>query len=1047
MHALTGWFLRNPVAANLLMGFILLMGLVTLSNMRIEGFPRIEPDSIVITTDFPGAPPEQVDALVSQKIETALEGLEGVRSLSSVSEAGRSTITVRRARGQGLDKLLDKVRLRMDSGIELPVRSKRPQIDASGFDYPALYINLYGETDQDTLQELSKRLKQALLAEPDLSRLTVWGLQERELRIEIDHQKLHRLNLSIADVTKRIQASSLEFQAGSLRTQAGQIYIKASDQAMYAPDYGTIAIISNSNGDTVRLDDVAVIRDGFVEGDYQFRFNGQPTVGMEVLVGHRENLLRISEVTHRVVDEFRRQLPADVAVSIWGNSADYIADRLSLLMDNGLQGLLLVLLILALFLNVKLAFWVAMGIPVSVLGAVAVAGTDWVNYSLNDITTFGFIIALGILVDDAVVVGESVFEQRRLDRRHPLTATDAGVARVAVATVCGVLTTVAAFFPMLILDNPLGKVLAGFSGVVILALLFSLLESKFILPVHLASIDLDRDPSGWLGRVWALLQRLAQGALMSVRDYVYVPALAITVRHRYAVLVLFVAGAVLVLGLTLKGQVRTVFFPEVPGQVISIGLEMDPRAPFELTTANVEQIRLAGETVSEQLKQEHGLAVAPIRTIFEAIISPESAQIYAELTPVPERSAVDPQLIIQHWREHLGALEGQTELTFSGAEEIGGGFQIKLASHDAVALASASKALKQHLATLAGVHNPRDSMVAGQRELKVRLRPTARSLGFDQQSLAEQVGYAYGGAEVQRLQRGDMELKVVVVRRPGQRDTIDDLMTTYIRSHDGQWVMLSAIAEIESVLKPTRLARENRKQVSLVSATIDRHVVAPEEVAQSVMEQLAPELYQRYPDLDITLAGELEEMGELQGGLEKALWLAVVLIYVLMAVPLRSYGQPFIILAIIPFGFVGAVLGHMYMGLSLSLLSLFGMLALSGVVVNDSLVLLSRYNELIAEGVVPAKAIQLAATSRFRAIFLTTATTVIGLLPLLSETSEQAQYLKPAAASLAFGELFSTVLMLFLVPVLIAITHDVKALRLFTLKFVNASESPCRLAK
>ncbi|UDL06758.1 efflux RND transporter permease subunit [Marinobacter sp. CA1] len=1046
MHALTGWFLRNPVAANLLMAFILFMGLVTLGTMRIEGFPRIEPDSIVITTEFPGAPPEQVDALVSQKIETALEGLEGVRSLSSVSEAGLSTITVRRAGGQDLDKLLDRVRLRMDGGIDLPARTKRPKIDASGFDYPALYINLYGNTDQNTLHELSKRLKQALLVEPELSRLTVWGLQERELRIEVDYQKLQRLDLSVADVMERIRASSLEFQAGSLRTRGGQIYIKAADQATYAPDYGAIAIVSGDNGDLVSLADVGVVRDGFVEGDELFRFNGQPTVGMEVLVGHRENLLRISEVTHRVVEAYRRQLPAGIEVSIWGNSADYIADRLALLTDNGLQGLLLVLLILALFLNVKLAFWVAMGIPVSVLGAIAVAGTDWVDYSLNDITTFGFIIALGILVDDAVVVGESVFEQRRLDRRHPLIATEAGVARVAVATVFGVLTTVAAFFPMLILDNPLGKVLAGFSGVVILALLFSLVESKLILPVHLAGIDLDRAPSGRVARAWGALQRLAQGGLVAVRDHLYVPVLALAVRHRYAALVLFVAVAVLVLGLTMKGQVRTVFFPEVPGQVISINLEMDPRAPFELTRNNVEQIRQAGEVVNGRLQKQYGLAVAPIRTVFEAIIGPESAQLYAELTPVSERPGVDPQRIIQQWRQQLGTLEGRTELSFSGAEEVGGGFQIKLASHDPVALASASKALRRHLESLDGVHNPRDSMVEGQRELRVRLRPAARSLGFDQQSLAVQLGYAFGGAEVQKLQRGDTELNVVVVRRSGQRNSIDDLMSSYIRSHDGQWVMLSAIAEIESVLQPTRMARENRKQVNRVYATIDRNVVAPEEVAQSVMTQLVPELRQAHPDLEVTLAGGLEEMGELQGGLKKALWLAVVLIYVLMAVPLKSYGQPFIILAIIPFGFVGAILGHLYLGLALSLLSLFGMLALAGVVVNDSLVLLSRYNDLVADGIAPAEAIQQAATSRFRAIFLTTATTVIGLVPLLSETSEQAQYLKPAAASLAFGELFSTVLMLFLVPVLIAIAQDLPARRHPAAMSHNQPELPCRPA-
>ncbi|MCL7930092.1 efflux RND transporter permease subunit [Halomonas llamarensis] len=1042
MRVLTAWFIRNSVAANLLMTFILLVGLVTLNTMRIEGFPRIEPDSITITTVFPGAPPNKVDTLISQKIETALEGLEGVRSLSAISSDGVSTITVRRASGQSLDKLLDKVRLRMDSGIELPTRAERPQIDASGFDYPALYINVYGDAEQTTLHELAKRLRKALLAQPTLSRLNVWGLHKQELRIEVDSQKLRQLNLTVPDVVERIRASSLEFQAGSLRTRAGRIYIRADSEAEYAPEYGAIAIVKKHGGDQVLLRDIAIIQDTTVEGDYRFRFNGQPSSGMEILVGQRENLLHISEVTHGVLHDFRRQLPRGVDVVVWGDSADYIGDRLSLLTKNGLQGLVLVVLILALFLDVKLAFWVAMGIPVSVLGAIAVSGTSWVDYSLNDITTFGFILALGILVDDAVVVGEGVFEQRRLNN-NPIAATEAGVAKVSVATVFGVLTTIAAFFPLLILDNPLGKVLASFSGVVILALVFSLVESKFILPVHLAGIDLGNPPKWLVARLWQSVQLSAQAVLFFLRDRCYVPLLSLTVRHRYAALIFFISVAVLVLGLTMKGMVKSVFFPEVPGQVISITLEMDSGAPFELTRANVEHIRREGEAVSEFLQQQHDLDQPPVRTTFEAISSAESAAIYAELTPVAARPGIDIQDVIQRWRQQVGQLEGSIELRFTGSEEIGGGFQIKLTSGDQATLVAAGNVLKDYLDTIGGVHNPRDSMAGAQAELAVTLKPSAENLGFDQQTLAMQISAAFGGAEVQKVQRDDTELAVLVQYGIEQRNTMDDLLQSHIRNHDDQWVLLSAIANVEQILKPKAVYRENNHWVNLISATIDRTVIAPEEVAQAIFSQLVPQLQQQYPDLGIHLGGELEEMGELQGGLKKALLIAMILIYMLMAVPLKSYWQPFIILAIIPFGFVGAILGHLYLDLALSLLSVFGMLALAGVVVNDSLVMLSRHNELVADGMVPYDAIQAAATSRFRAIFLTTTTTVIGLLPLLSESSEQAQYLKPAAASLAFGELFSTVLMLFLVPVLIAITQDLKRPRQVAPSTKPPKEPPC----
>jgi multidrug efflux pump subunit AcrB len=1046
MRALTAWFIRNSVAANLLMGFILFMGVITLITMRVEGFPRIESDRIIITTVFPGAPPAKVDALVSQKIETALEGLEGVRSFSAVSTESLSIVTIRRVGDHNLDKLLDQVRLRMDSGIELPARAERPQVDASGFDYPALYINLYGDVDQGTLHELAKRLRQTLLAQPELSRLNVWGLQKQELRIEVDSHKLRQLNLTVPDVVERIRASSLAFQAGSLKTSAGSVFIRADGKAQYAPDYGVIPILKKRGGGQVLLGDIAAIHDTYVEGDYRFRFNGQPTAGIEILVGQRENLLRISDITQRVLHDLRRQLPQGVKADVWGDSAVYIDDRLSLLTKNGFQALVLVALVLALFLDLKLAFWVAMGIPVSVLGAIAVSGTAWVDYSLNDVTTFGFIIALGILVDDAVIVGESVFEQRSFDK-NPIAATEAGVARVSVATVFGVLTTIAAFFPLLVLDNPLGKVLAQFSAVVIFALLFSMLESKFILPTHLARIDIDTPPRWLAARLWKAVQQAAQAALYFLRDRCYVPLLLVTVRYRYAALILFVSVATLALGLTMKGKVKSVFFPEVPGQIISVILEMDRSASVELTRANVERIRDVGEAVSESLQQQYGLDSAPVRSVFEAINSAESAEIYAELTPVTERPDIGIQQLIQRWRQQVGELEGVIELRFTGSEEIGGGFEIKLASRDQETLTSAGNALKEYLGTIDGVHGPRDSMAGTKAELKVTLKPAAESLGFDRQTLATQVGAAFGAAEVQKIQRGDTELAVLIQQGIEQRNTMDDLLSFHIRNHDGQWFLLSTVADAEQVLAPKTLQRENSKWVNVISATIDRNVVAPEDVAQAVLNQLAPQLKQQHPGLDIRLSGELEEMGELQGGLKKALLIAMVLIYILLAVPLKSYWQPFVILAIVPFGFVGAILGHWYLDLALSLLSMFGMLALAGVVVNDSLVMLSRHNELVAQGMNPYEAIQVAATSRFRAIFLTTTTTVVGLLPLLLETSEQAQYLKPAAVSLAFGELFSTALMLLLVPVLIAIIQDLKQLRLTAVSTKSPEESPCHLSR
>ncbi|WP_020594265.1 efflux RND transporter permease subunit [Kiloniella laminariae] len=1023
MHSLTGWFIKNPVAANLMMAFFLFLGWLALTTIRIEGFPRIPPESISITTSYSGASTAQIDELITRKIEKALEGLEGVRSISSQSNNDISVVTLRRSGGQDLQKLLDKVRLRIDGISDFPSAAERPVIEDGGFDFPALYLNLHGQTDPVTLQKLSELLREELLSRPELSRMNIWGLYEREMQIELDPQILQRHDLTVADVVTRIRLNSLNFQSGVLRTRGGTIYLKADNQARFSTEYAAIPVVERTDGTRILLGEIATVQDNFKEGDYLFRFNGELTSGMEVLIGQKENLLRVSEVVHDVVETFRTRLPPDIKLTIWGDSADYIAERLGLLKDNGIQGLLLVLLVLSLFLNVRLAFWVAMGIPVSLMGALAVAGSKWVDYSLNDVTTFGLIIVLGILVDDAVVVGESVFEERQ-SAQDPFLATEKGVKRVAVATVFGVLTTIAAFFPMLLLDNPLGKVLAGFSGIVIFALVFSLIESKFILPVHLAHTNLHQQPRFFPGRLWARIQQTTQHLLLEFRDRIYAPLLVSAIRHRYATLVLFIAAATLGIGLIGLGKIRTVFFPDVPGQVITVNLEMDARAPFGLTRDNLDRIRVIGEELSKSLQQEKSLEAAPVRSMFLIISDTSTAQLFAELTPVSERPDLGIIEFMEQWRQRTGQIEGATQLQFTGSEELAGGFLLRLYAKDTDLLALASKDLREFLAGINGVNNVRDSLTPGQPELDIRVKPEARHLGFTTETLASQIGNAFGGAEVQKIMRDGTELKVIAQNTDKTRDSIDDLLRSRLRSNNGNWIPFQSVAEIRGGYVSGTIHRENGKLVNTVAASINRSLVAPEEVAQAVFEQLVPELVARYPGLEVKKAGELEEIGEIQGGMKQALLLAAVMIYVLMAVPLKSYWQPFIILAIVPLGFVSAALGHLIMDLPLSVLSFFGMLALTGVVINDSLVLITSYNQLRERGIAASDALCQAGLGRFRAIFLTTATTVIGLTPLLSETSEQAQYLIPAAVSLAYGELFSTALMLILVPVLLAITED-----------------------
>ncbi|WP_347505823.1 efflux RND transporter permease subunit [Pseudomonas anguilliseptica] len=482
MHALTNWFIRNPVAANLLMGLILVAGLLSVSQMRIEGFPKVPADSVGISVYYPGASAAQVDEAVAQKLEKALEGLPGAQRIVSFSSDASAYVRVKKDGGYPLERLLDDIKIRVDAIASLPQLAERPVISREEFNFPALIVQVYGAVEADVLQRLGRRVKAELQARPEISKINQWGEEVAEISIELDPLRLEAHGLNYAEVAAKINQSSLLYRSGELKTAAGTIRVRA-------------------DGSQLLLRDLARITDGFVEAQSQVRYQG-----LEIQIDGKGNLLKVSEAAEAVVRQLRRELPEGIKVDIWADQSDYITDRLALLKSNAVQGLLLVLIILSLFLNVRLAFWVAMGIPVSIAGTLWLMGWDRFDYSLNDITTFGMIVVLGVLVDDAIVVGESVFSERSRIA-DPILGTQSGVHKVATATVFGVLTSVAAFYPMLLIDNPLGKVLASFSGVVIIALLFSLLDSKFILPAHLAAIDLTRKPgSSRLAQSWARLQ-------------------------------------------------------------------------------------------------------------------------------------------------------------------------------------------------------------------------------------------------------------------------------------------------------------------------------------------------------------------------------------------------------------------------------------------------------------------------------------------------------------------------------------------------------------
>ncbi|MCP4162032.1 MAG: efflux RND transporter permease subunit [Deltaproteobacteria bacterium] len=1027
MHTLTRWFTKNPVAANLLMVLILIAGYFTIKSIRIEGFPAIPPNSVTISTVYPGASAEQVDRSITSKIELELEGMPGIKRKFSSSSAGYSMIYVEKVSSFDMDRFQNEIKTRIDAISNLPGLCERPVITRDEFKVQALLVQVYGNTDKQTLQESARMVKESLIAAPEISKLEIFGLIPYEIRIEINQDKLRAHGLSLMDISDAINSSSMDYKTGRLRSKAGEVIIKADRKAFNYEEFAKIPIIARSTGARLKMEDFAKVFDSFEDIDTYARFQGLPSVGMLVFTTKKASLLDVSDAAHKVLKNINSSLPTGIKATIWGEYSVFMKARLNLLKTNALQGLLIVFVILTLFLNIRVALWVAMGIPISIAGALVFMGPKLLDYSLNDITTFGLIIVLGILVDDAVVVGESVFEEREKSL-DPIEGTIKGVNKVATATVFGCFTTVAAFFPLLLIDNDLGKIFAGFSVVVILSLLMSLLESKLILPAHLAAIPIsNKESSNVFGRTLKKAQNFATFLLNSVNIKFYKPFLRVSLKHKYSAFIIFVSVSVIGIGMIFNGQVRTVFFPDVPGQIITVKLKMNNGSPLNLTVENLNKLEKAAREINEEVMRETNTKTPPIVHIMSVLNDSLTAEIYAELQKEDDR-VIETMETLKRWRKKVGTLEGTEKLTFSGSFATGGGFVIELMGKDRQIIESALEDFVDELKEIKGVHSIYEDFYSGQSQIRLNLKPEAEHLGLTVSDLAKQIGDAFGGLEVQRFQRNSEEVKVMVKYKKEKRRYISDLFQSRIKIPSGKWVPLSLIAEIKSGYAETDINKQNGKRVIRVRATLDKNIISASEAFDHIKSIIEPDLKQKYPGISIKGAGEIEEMGEIKGGLKRALIIIIILIYALIAVPLKSYFQPIVIMSVIPFGFVGAVIGHKIAGFPLSVLSFFGMMAVMGIVVNDSLVMLTRFNELRDEGLPIDEALIEAGSSRFRAIFLTTATTVSGLLPLLSETSEQAQYLIPAAISLAWGELFATPITLVLVPIFISFGDDIRKL-------------------
>ncbi|MER2496728.1 efflux RND transporter permease subunit [Vibrio neptunius] len=1012
MSWLTKWFINNPVGANLLMLAIIASGVMAFGQLRVESFPQIAPSSVVISVAYPGGTAKQIDESVTQRIEESISGISGIKQVTSQSSAGMSSVVVRKTSSADLNKLLDDVRNRVNAINGFPAQAEKPQVVRNEFTNLAAFVVVSGPRSDEQLQPIARQVEQALKSNPKISKVSNWGSRKPQLIIEPDPAQLKKLGLSLEDLATSIGQMSLESRTGELISDKGRMVIRGDGYADDVQKLRRLAIVSRPSG-TVYLGDIAKLSRGYERSGSIVRNNGINAIALLISTSQTDNLLKVSDAIKDTLAQQRKILPSDIELNTMADMAPYIEEQLFRLGDNAWQGLLIVVVLLGIFLELKLAFWVAVGIPVAIAGTLR--AMQLANYSINDITLFGFILVLGILVDDAVVVGEAIHEQRGKHASGHKAAWH-GVHSVSVATVFGVLTTIAAFSPMLWINNDFAKILAGFSAVVIFALIFSLIESKFILPSHLAQLSLNKKSNGIFSRI----QSVAQGGLEWFNFRVYKPTLEKVLDYKLASLLVFVAAIVLAYGMWSTGTIRSAIFPEIPGRYITAKLELEDGAPLPLQKKALDQIEQAMINVEDELMQDYPLSQPPVVNLLAWSDGYGEVEVTAELTS-EALSLLPGNLLTDSWRTHTGSIEGAYSVQFSAAEAPAGGTFISISSSDLELAKRVSSQLADKLAALPGVADVYDDGKSGQPQVRLVLNEYGQQLGLTQDKLARLAGEAFGEREIHRLLEQGQETKVLLQYPRSERKTLAQLEQTMVLLPKGKSVLLGDIAEFRHEQEPQILYRRNREQVVNLYWKQNRDVQAPEQT----MAQLSPEiktLHQQYPGVQIKAGGEFEEIGEVSDGFRSAMILTILLIYILLAVPLKSYWQPFIIMAVIPFGFAGAIFGHYLMDLPISLLSMFGMMAMTGIVINDSLVLITRFNAEYRSGVPLKQALITAGTSRLRAIFLTTITTVCGLLPLLSETAEQAQYLKPAAVSLVFGELFATAVTLLLIPILLGMT-------------------------
>jgi multidrug efflux pump subunit AcrB len=1044
------WFARNTVVANILLLVLLLGGGMRACQIKQEVFPEFTLDLIVINVPYPGASPAEVESGVLQAVEEAVRSIDGVKEVRSTAIENFGVVTIELLLGTPAQEALDEAKSAVDRITSLPEQAEKPVIFRAKNRFQVISLVLFGEQSELALRRLAERARDELLQDPRITTVELAAIRPYEISIEIPEETLRRYGLTIDQIAAIIRASSVELPAGAIKTRGGEVLVRTSARRDRAIEYEDVIVVSRPDGTTVRLGELAAIRDGFAETDSSATFNGKPAVMVNVYRIGEQKPTEVAEAVKDYQVRLAASLPPGVEVATWFDGSEFLQGRIDLLSRNAKLGLILVLLILGLFLEVRLAFWVTIGIPASFLGAMLLLPAF--DVSINMISLFAFILVLGMVVDDAIVIGEAIYA-RRQEGVGRIQAAIFGVRQMAVPVVFAILTTIIAYTPLLFVPGASGKFFRQIPIVVILTLLISLVEALLILPAHLAaSKESKGGVFGWIDRqqqrFGRFLERFIEG--------VYVPTLHWALRRRYLTFAIALAMLLGTCGVVGGGHLKFTFMPQIESDVIVASVELPFGAPVERTRAIEARIVAAAQEV---LAETGGPAIS--RGLFSQIGAAgmlggggprgpsggDSGGHLAEtaiyLVPIDQRQ-VSAAEFARRWRARLGELPGVERLSmnFETASSGGKPIAIELSHGDDRALEAAARDLAGRLEAFTGVYDIDSGFTGGKPQLDLELKPEARALGLTELELARQVRAAYFGAEAARQQRGRDEVRTFVRLPLDERESEYGFEQMIIRTPAGGEMPLGQAAEVRRGRSYTSIERINGRRAVTVTAMVDQTVANAQEINADLMKTVLPALVEDHPRLSWSFGGEQKQQAEIFGSLKENGILALLAIFGLLAIVFRSYVQPAIIMSAIPFGFIGAVVGHILFGYHLSLMSMMGLVALMGVVVNDALVYIDAVNEFRREGHDIWTATVVGGARRFRPILLTSLTTFGGLMPMLLETSLQARFLIPMAISLGCGVLFATFTTLLLVPALYLIVEDARRGLRWLVAFVLGRPTP-----